>query len=280
MLVIKENAYGCGQNQILDISYQLGFRFYCVTKNYDATRIVSRYDDVIVLILGKEKMISSTKRIFLTVEDESDFDYCRKNKMPFHYKIKSRMNRFGGVINEQIIKDSLCLGIYSHIGYYEVSRIKEELARFKTKISIFDHKLVHIGGSHLIGIENRLNLRVGMAIYNNSVYIKGNIVKTFKLKRNESIGYNDSYVAKKDITVGIIDVGYNSGLSSILFHRCYIKGNYYKTIGIKCMDFCFVEINDKIEVGDETEFLGPHISIEELERIENKSRYELYVNLK
>lgn len=119
-----------------------------------------------------------------------------------------------------------------------------------------------------------------MAIYDGAISLLGKIVKVFKLKANESLGYNDSYIAKKDILVGIVDVGYNSGLSSYLHHKVFIKNNYYKMIGIKCMDFSFIEIDGKIKVGDEVELLGPHLKIEELEKKENKSRYELYVNLK
>lgn len=280
LLVLKDDAYGCDLKKVLAISYQMGFRFFCVLNAIDASYIVSKYSDSYALILGKEKTISITKRVFLTVEGESDFSFCKKYNMPFHYKIKSKMNRFGNKIDDNIVKNDLCMGIYAHIGYYDKNKIKQEIKAFSNQITNINHKLIHLGGSHLKGTLDNISLRVGMAIYDGAISLLGKIVKVFKLKANESLGYNDSYIAKKDILVGIVDVGYNSGLSSYLHHKVFIKNNYYKMIGIKCMDFSFIEIDGKIKVGDEVELLGPHLKIEELEKKENKSRYELYVNLK
>lgn len=280
LLVLKDDAYGCGLKPVLDLAYNLGFRFFCVLKSLDANYITSRYQDAYVLILGKEKTVSSNRRIILTVEDFNDLEFCKKYNMPFHYKLKSKMNRFGSQINKEILKEKLCIGLYSHIGYYEEDKIKKELNSFMEKTASYKSLFRHIGGSHLLGLKCEISFRVGMRIYDGALCLVGKIIKCFMLKRNETLGYNDSYIAKKDIMIGILDIGYNSGLSKSLHHKVYIKGSYYKMVGIKCMDFSFIEINDKIKVGDEVELLGPHIKIEELERKENKSRYELYVNLK
>ena len=78
LLVLKDDAYGCDLKKVLAISYQMGFRFFCVLNAIDANYIVSKYSDSYVLILGKEKTISITKRVFLTVEGESDFSFCKK----------------------------------------------------------------------------------------------------------------------------------------------------------------------------------------------------------
>ena len=280
LLVLKDNAYGCDMKRVLDIAYKLGFRFFCVLKPFDASYIVSSYLDTKVLILGKEKMASLSKRIFLTVENEDDYQFCRHYNMPFHFKLKSKMNRFGLDLNPKMIEDDLCSGIYAHVGYYNKNKINEELKAFSKITKNINHKLIHIGGSHLKEYSKKIPLRVGMSIYDNAVEIKGKIVKCFMLRKNEAIGYNDSYIAKKDIKVGIVDVGYNSGLTSYLHHWVYIKGDFYQMIGTKCMDFSFIQINDKIKEGDEVELLGPHLRIDSLEKKENKSRYELYVNLK
>ena len=55
LLVLKDDAYGCDLKKVLAISYQMGFRFFCVLNAIDANYIVSKYSDSYVLILGKEK---------------------------------------------------------------------------------------------------------------------------------------------------------------------------------------------------------------------------------
>ncbi len=280
ILVVKDNAYGCGLENVLTIAISLGFTFFAVTDIKDSLYIINNYPNTYVLILGKNKVVSISNRIFLTVESEDDYLFCKKTKMPYHLKIISPMNRFGMQKDLSIINDSLCKGVYMHTSRYDDFGIESELKYFYNIVKDIKNKIIHIGGSHIIYKDNKYIKRVGMLIYDNALELYGKIVKTFVLERDQFIGYNRSYKAKYRMRVGIIDVGYNSGLSSFIHHTVYIKGNRYKMIGQKCMDFSFVQINDKIKVNDEVELLGPNIKIGEICRIEKKDKYELYVNIK
>lgn len=280
ILVVKDNAYGCGMENVIKIALKLGFTFYAVTEVKDALYIINNYSNTYVLVLGKNKVVSISNRIFLTVESEEDYLFCKKTKMPYHFKVLSPMNRFGMKKDMLIFNDPLCKGVYMHTSRYDDIGIKNELIYFNNIVKDIKNKIIHIGGSHVLYKDNKYVKRVGMLIYNNAVELYGKIVKTFTLEKGQYIGYNRSYQAKYRMRVGIIDVGYNCGLSSFLQHTVCIRGNRYKMIGQKCMDFSFVQINDKIKENDEVELLGPNIKIGEIERIEKKDKYELYVNIK
>lgn len=266
--------------KVISLSYDLGFRFYAVLTKKDALYIVHNYTESNVLILGKEKCLSLPKSVYLTVEDDEDYNYCLKYNIPYHTKIRSSMNRFGLHNNNMILSNSLCCGIYMHIGSFNIKDIEKDLELFSNITKKYNHKLLHIGGTHLLNYQLPYHFRVGMAIYDGAISLKACVIKKFLLKKGSHLGYNKSYIASKDTNVIILDIGYNSGLRSSVKHRVYYNGNYYKMIGNKCMDYCFVEFNDKIEIGQYVEIIGQHIKIEEIERLENKSRYELYLNLK
>ena len=280
ILVVKDNAYGCGLKNVLKIAISLGFTFFAVTEIKDALYIINNYSNTYVLVLGKNKVVSISNRIFLTVESKEDYFFCKRMNMPYHFKVISPMNRFGSLIDNEIINDSLCKGVYMHISRYDDDGIDEELKYFNDSVKNIKNMLIHIGGSHVLYKDNKYVKRIGMAIYENAVMIYGKVIKTFILERGQYLGYNKSFLAKYRMRVGIIDVGYNSGLSASIHHTVFINGNRYKMIGQKCMDFSFVQINDRIKENDEVELLGNNIQIQEVERIEKKDKYELYVNIK
>lgn len=190
------------------------------------------------------------------------------------------MNRFGIQNNDLILSNDLCHGIYMHIGSYNINDINRDLKVFESITKNYQNKFLHIGGSFLLNYALPYHLRVGMAIYDGAISIKAKVIKKKMLKKGSYLGYNKSYFCNKDTNIIILDIGYNSGLRSSVKHRVYYNGKHYKMIGNKCMDYCFVEFNDKIEIGQYVEIIGQHIKIEEIERLENKSRYELYLNLK
>ena len=80
ILVVKDNAYGCGLENVLTIAISLGFTFFAVTDIKDSLYIINNYPNTYVLIFGKNKVVSISNRIFLTVESEDDYLFCKKTK--------------------------------------------------------------------------------------------------------------------------------------------------------------------------------------------------------
>jgi alanine racemase len=66
------------------------------------------------------------------------------------------------------------------------------------------------------------------------------------VKAGETIGYNRSGKAEKDLAIATIPIGYADGFSRILGNGkfgVYINGNYCKTIGNICMDMCMIDVS-------------------------------------
>lgn len=278
ILVLKDNAYNCGLINVLKIAYVLGFRHYAVVSKEEALTIIKEYSDVIVLILGKEKIIH--KQIMLTVEDKTDYDFCVKNHVNFHVKIMSKMNRFGCEPNSGFYKHDLCKAIYYHIGFNEKNMILKELKRLLNSIKDID-KPIHIGGSLVYEFYPDIQKRIGMRIYENSKSLKGKIIKIFKLKSNEYLGYGTAYKSSCELLIGIVDIGYKNGLNASNKNKyVIINGKKYYLAGRKCMDYSFIIIDTEVSVNDQVEFLGNNIDINKLARMEHREVYEVFLDIK
>ena len=137
------------------------------------------------------------------------------------------------------------------------------------------NKKLHIGGSLAYGYTNNM-LRIGRMVYDGSISFTGNIINIKRVYKGESVGYDSSYYANEDILVGVCDVGYSNGLNLFYGGRVFINGYYYKVIGKCCMDCCFILIDDRVNLGDEVEFFGNKIHIDDF-CLENKmSKYEAF----
>ena len=279
ILVLKDNAYGFGFSSVLQIAIKLGFTFFAVSKKEDALFILRRYSNIKVLLLGKEKMFGFDN-LYITVCDDEDYEYAVANKQNFHLKIRSKMNRFG-VSNPNPYMCPYLKGIYTHIGSKKENDILNEIETFRTSVCMFNDRLIHIGGSKCLHFNHQLINRIGFDIYKNALSLFGTIIKIVKLKKGECLGYDLKFKAKKDCVIGIIDVGYSSGLSRLNEKKyVYINNKKYDLVGYKCMDYSFVVIDDEVSLHQTVEILGANITLDMLARQENKSPYELLVQLK
>ena len=277
ILVLKDNAYNCGLKEVLEIAYNKGFKRYAVITKEEALYLVNKYNDIEVLMLGKEKLIH--KQVVLTVENQEDYLFCKNYNVKFHIKLKSKMNRFGFEYLPTYFNDDLCMAIYYHIGFNNNYDIKEEIKRVNKYADL--EKEIHVGGSKMLNIQHKFTNRVGMRIYEGSKSLKGNIIKIFSLKPNEYLGYNKGFISRKDMLVGIVDIGYKNGLNAENRKSfVYINNKKYKLLGYKCMDYSFVEIDDTIKLNDEVEFLGKNININTLAKTEKRTIYEVFLNIK
>lgn len=279
IIVLKDNAYGFGLYSILRLLIEKGFTFFAVTKASEAIKITNLYKNTHVLILGKEKVLNQNN-IYITVEDEDDFLFATKHKVYFHLKIRSKMNRFG-TDKVKYADSSLCKGIYYHIGENKEKMVLKELRLFETLTKNYKDKIIHIGGSIILNYDTYLIKRIAYRIYSNSLYLYGKIIKIISINMFNSVGYHSSFKALKKTRVGIINIGYNSGLLRDNKGKyVFINDKKYKLIGFKCMDYCFVKIDNSVMVNDRVEFLGDKISLTELAKEEKRNEYELLINLK
>lgn len=88
------------------------------------------------------------------------------------------------------------------------------------------------------------------------------------VKSDQTIGYGRKGVLTRDSRIAVIPVGYADGLDRHLSRgvgEVMVRGKRVPIVGNICMDACMIDITDTdVQVGDEVEIFGKHISVSEL----------------
>jgi len=232
--------------------------------------------------------------------------------LPFHVNVDTGMGRSGiryeeaeALIRELILVQGINFdGLFTHYAAsesdpeysaYQLSQFKKLLAK------IPEHPpWIHIANS--AGVVNcpddvsnlsRLGL-LSYGIYTGpSLCEKVNLkpVMTFKsrvssvnrVKKGESVGYNRTYIAPKEISYAIVPVGYADGYDYLLSNKgtLLIHDSPCPVIGKISMDMTAVDISSvpkEVRPGDEVIVFGdehPKVRVESLCRSYHGSPYEL-----
>jgi len=234
--------------------------------------------------------------------------------IPVHLKIDTGMNRIGVWHNDffEFVKsikknDRLLIeGVYTHLASADSDKnfTIKQLNIFRETIKVLESfnikpKYIHAANSAaIIGYKNSyFNLvRPGLMIYglypdNNSNRIlslkplmtfKTRVISIRQVLRGASIGYGRTYIAKKDMKIAVLPVGYADGYNRLLSNRGFvlIRGQYCPIVGRICMDYTMVDIS-KVEarLGDEVVLFGrqrgAEIRIEEIATLCSTISYEV-----
>ena len=120
-------------------------------------------------------------------------------------------------------------------------------------------------------LENDLKLSTALTLYTEVMEIK-------KVTKGEKIGYGSSFIAKKDMVVAVLPIGYvDKNLPFVKY--VYINNKKYPVVGEICMDMVMIEIDVTIKVGDKVELFGDHIKIKEISRDLNTSAYHILTSV-
>ncbi len=109
-------------------------------------------------------------------------------------------------------------------------------------------------------------VRLGIGLYGISSYketadrlrdvtsLRTEITQIKNVKAGESVGYNRSFIAKKEHRIATVSVGYADGLFRLLGNgnfSFWIKGKPALVIGDICMDMCMIDVTGmKVKEGD------------------------------
>ena len=161
-----------------------------------------------------------------------------KNKVTTY----KQLDRFNQVVNK--LKDELGL-LISASDSAAVEDIPE--ARFN---------LVRIG-CLLAGIQPSTEILHPIPV-EPILSIKSEVIHLEKVSAGESVGYGGTYIAKKDMYIATIPIGYGDGYRRCLSEKAsvLIHGKKRKITGLICMDQMMVEADDTIQVGDEVVLVG------------------------
>ncbi len=314
--MVKANAYGHGIETIY--SYLHNYVDLFGVANINEAMNLKRIDKYSkVLIVGKTLNFRECikNKISFTIESMEHFssliDYIKdetlKEEINIHIKINTGMNRLGiSKIDEFkhifVIAERYGInieGISTHFATADndinfLNYQIENFNRFLTYIPKRYNPVIHVGGSGLL--YRKLNLldldfdmiRVGIALYGYTnckikfkpvMSIDSKIIKIFELKEGEYLGYSKGFLAKKDMKIGVVPLGYGDGISRNLSNNfsVKIKGELYESIGYICMDMFFVDLKEKeIQEGEEVKVF---YNAKKWASILNTIPYEILCNL-
>lgn len=102
-------------------------------------------------------------------------------------------------------------------------------------------------------------LRLGIALYGYEnencepvMRVKSKIIKVFKAKKGEHIGYGKKYRVKEDGLFAIVPMGYADGVSRNFSSKIFVEinGRQCPIVGNVCMDCFFVKCENACEGDD------------------------------
>ncbi len=292
--VLKSNAYGHGIVKIASILKNANPSFFCVDSHFEANQLIKAGIKSKILIMGyvhPSQMTTRRSQLSWTVWDINYVKILLKSqkKVNIHLFVDTGMNREGIKIDKldafirklKKIKGATVEGLMSHLAMadqpYHPLTINQ-LNNFETAQNILKRndivpKWIHIAASagllnaHQLAPHKTGNLaRVGLALYGidprgkrtplkNTIELKTTLVQIKQIKKNKKAGYDFTYTAKKNITIGILPLGYNDGVDRRLSNTGYvsIKGHMCGIVGRVSMNITTIDLSNvpNAKVGDE-----------------------------
>ncbi len=293
--VVKANAYGHGAIEIAKCLEGLGVRKLAVASAYEGKILRKNGIKCNIIVfypytsdLSKIIKFSLEPAIFskrMWVDLTSELKKLELTNFPVHLKFNTGLYRIGfdakeiGWIKEQLTNSSFKIkSVYSHLSSSEEKRknnfTDSQIKKFETIKSLF----LNIDNSikfHLLNSSGIFNypecnydwVRAGISLYgyaNNIEWDKNllpvaelttKILQIHKLEKNQLVGYNSGWIAKKKTTIAVIPLGHADGIGRCFGNSnapCWIKNKKAEIIGNICMDMFMVDItNINCVEGDE-----------------------------
>lgn len=270
MAVVKDNAYGHG---VVPITKHLEKKvdWFCVATIEEAIELRQASINIPILVFESPRQEWVSKYIqhglTATVADIEDFKMLESGT-EYHINFDTGMRRLGIPVSrlEEALKkfeshtDLNCLGIYTHYASADepnVSSVSNQLEKFKKiKNSFPEHLMYHTANTGAIFHYTDLDLqfdavRAGVCLYGYAagekeifdlksiVEWKSVVMQVREIKKGESVGYGESWIAPEDGIVGTIPIGYGDGVQRILSSKfkVEINGELIQQVGRVSMDY-------------------------------------------
>lgn len=294
--MVKANAYGVGDTEVVQILNDF-VDFWGVACFFEAKKF-KELTNKPILILGNIEREDIDISFSYSCGNLQDLKLLISLNQPIkiHLKINSGMNRYG-FKNLKEYKKALAMicnsrlileGIFTHFATTD-EFVNEQMKVFKKFVKICNnfgiYPLIHADNSF---VNEKFNhgldmVRIGFSLYNRSdgwflpaVEIKSKIVQTYNIKKGELVGYNYKFIAKSNMNIAIIPVGYADGFDTKLIGMdLFVGDSLCKVLNI-CMDCFMLDIsNSKIKKGDEIYILNKFNSLKQYANYLETSEYEI-----
>ncbi|MDJ1257064.1 MAG: alanine racemase [Candidatus Midichloria sp.] len=276
--VVKANAYGLGQKQVVQALYQEGCHKFCVSNLDEALQIERTLEKEIYLMhgIGSIEMAEIAREegfipILNHLEQIKIWNLIAKKKsekLKSIIQIDTGMGRFG-LSNTEIKKLTTDPDLVSNIEInYIMSHMScaeqenhpatvKQLQEFKKYLEFFPGVKATFANSAGIFLGEDFHfdmVRPGCALYginptsselnpmNSVVELYGYIVQKRIIEKEQFIGYRAQYKAIPGEKLFVIECGYADGYVRSLSNKgiCYAEGYFLPVVGIVSMDAIIV----------------------------------------
>ena len=173
-----------------------------------------------------------------------------------------------------------------------------QLSRFKAALAALPPASASLAssGGVLLGPDYMFDMvRPGLGLYGGNprnekpnpfavvAVLSARILQLRRVDKGETVGYGATFQAQRPSTLATVALGYADGLMRAIGNRGkgVIKGVVAPIAGRLSMDLVTLDVTDipGVTVGDEVEFLGDTISLDELAAAANTAPYEILTSL-
>ncbi len=293
--VVKSDAYGHGENQVVQALIENGLKIICVSTIMEAIRLRKKFEDIEILILGYTPEFLMRKivehKLIQTISTLKEAEKLNSiGKIRVHIKINTGMNRLGfdwknPLPIEQInkLENIKISGIFSHLhssADADKKSVVEQFRRYNYLIDKLEYKQINFGIKHICnsgGIIDLQNMhldmvREGIMLYglypSNDVNkkhvelkecmsLRSYIANILEVNEGEGISYDHTFIAKKTMKVATVNIGYSDGVFRNLSNKgeVIINDERRKIVGRVCMNMFVVDITGMKNVAVEDEVI-------------------------
>jgi Alr-MurF fusion protein len=248
---------------------------------------------------------------YLKKLEETLLLFPEKKEFPIHIKIDTGMHRLGFNIDEidqliEHLKKNPKLRIASVFSHFAASEDPKEDQFTREQSTLLTQTcekiekeigysfMKHIANSSAISRFPEFHfdlVRLGLGLYGfsyveadqnnlqNTVTLKSIITQIKNVKKNDTIGYNRTFVAENDMKIAIVPIGYADGYPKELSNgvgKMIIQGEKCPVVGKICMDMTMIDITGlDVHEDDEVIVYNDENNLKVISNAIHKSPYEL-----
>ena len=310
MAVIKSDAYG---HNLLSIVKDIDDLVdgYGVVRIEEALEIRKQSNKKVLLMQGvyskEEYILSKNQKLDLVIHNNNQFNLIKdeENHEMFWYKVNTGMNRLGFEIPDfiKIYEKFLTEKQFTLMSHLASSNDKDNPAN-ESQFKSFNDLSNKLNKNILKSIANTgciMNfpefsmdwVRCGIGIYGG--YLKDDQLKTAmtlrspiinirSIKKGDKVGYDGRAIAKNDMKIASVYLGYADGLPVTIKDGTSVMVNdqIAKVFGKVSMDLTTIDVTNILNcsTGDWCEFFSPRLSISNIAKSNDLISYFLMTSVK
>lgn len=285
IVVVKNDAYNFGMERAFTAFYQAGIKSYATTNLSEAIWLRKQDKEIMILLLDPSTEFNLLKKydITLTVPNLTFYNKYKTQLKGIKVQLvyKNLLNRFGFDHSEemlQVLKEDYVeiTGIWTHFAFaddltepkYEIEKNNWLTVLKHLKDYIRDLEYIHAQNSASYTreglLEGHTHIRPGAIAYGalpyfdkvptslpaQTIEVSASVKDIVRLKKGHSAGYSAAFVAEKDTSIAICDIGYGNGImKNRAKHEVLINGKLYPIV-VLMMSHLMVEVDEQVNIED------------------------------